>query len=313
MILGVYGQDGTIARELYLKNNAFVIGVSNKKNQKQEAIYIKNDKYIDLVADFANPVEVSRILDEYKPDRILNFAAAHESSENMSNFEKNFKSLIYDTNYKINENILNWLKKNKNTRYVMALTSKMYTPYQKFTLISEESALEPQNYYGETKKMAFELIKKYRNQFDTYSVGAILFNHTSSFSKEHFLFQQISSQIFRIINFKESVIKIKNFDSFIDVTLANEVLNGICGSLELTSPEDFVFASGKLIKISELTDLTLDRLGLTSEKITLMSSNPKREECFLIGCPQKAETLLKWKHPTNPSQILLDMVLHKIG
>jgi len=313
MILGVFGQDGTIARELYLTGGSSVIGVSNKKKNKQTANYAANEKYDHVVADFSNPVQAFRILDEYKPDRILNFAAAHESSENMANFEKEFKQVIYSTNYKINENILNWLKNNMNTRYVMALSSQMYNPEQKLTLICEESKLNPQSYYGETKKMAFELIKKYRHQFNIYSIGAILFNHTSRFSKEQFLFQQISSQISKIINFEGDTIKIKNFDSLIDITLANEVIKGIYDSLELASPEDFVFASGKLTRISELTNLTLNRLGLSSGTIKLLSSNPKSEEFLLKGCPRKAESILSWKHPTDPSQILLDMVLHKNG
>ena len=313
LILGVFGQDGTIARELSLNQKAFVIGVSNKKNNKLVSSYSLNEKYIDVVADFANPVLAFKVLNEHKPDRILNFATAHESSENMGNYEKKFRKLIYNTNYKINANILEWLKYNKSTRYVMALSSQMYTPKQKITSINEESMLNPQNYYGETKKMAFELIKQYRQQFDVYSAGAILFNHASRFSKEKFLFQQLSLQISKLIDFKGNTIKIRDFDSLIDITSADEIVNGIYASLELSSPEDFVFASGKLTKISDLTMVTLNNLGLSSERITLLSSNPQKQKFTLEGIPYKAETILNWKHPTDPSQILLDMVLHKNG
>ena len=313
LILGVFGQDGTIARELSLNQKAFVIGVSNKKNNKLVSSYSLNEKYIDVVADFANPVLAFKVLNEHKPDRILNFATAHESSENMGNYEKKFRKIIYNTNYKINANILEWLKYNKSTRYVMALSSQMYTPKQKITSINEESMLNPQNYYGETKKMAFELIKQYRQQFDVYAAGAILFNHTSRFSKEKFLFQQLSLQISKLIDFKGNTIKIRDFESLIDITSADEIVNGIYASLELSSPEDFVFASGKLTKISDLTIVTLNNLGLSSERITLLSSNPQKQKFTLEGIPYKAETILNWKHPTDPSQILLDMVLHKNG
>lgn len=313
LIVGVFGQDGTIARELCIKQKALVVGVSNKKNDKLAIGFIPDEKYIDVVADFANPIQAFKVLNEYKPDRVLNFAAAHQSSDHMRSYEKKFKTIIYNTNYKINANILEWLKYNKSTRYVMALSSQMYTPQQKITSINEESILHPQNYYGETKKMAFELIKQYRQQFDLYSVGAILFNHTSRFSKEQFLFQQLSSQISEIINLKGNTIQIRDFDSLIDITLADEIVNGIYNSLELISPEDFVFASGKLMKISDLTIITLNNLGLSSERITLLSSNPQRQKFTLEGVPHKAETILNWRHPTDPSQILLDMVLHKNG
>jgi len=313
LILGVFGQDGTIAREFYLKQKALVVGVSNRENKKLVPSHLQNAKYIDVVADFADPVEAFKTLNEHKPDRILNFAAAHESSENMAIFENKFKKIIHNTNYKINANILEWLKSNKSSRYVMALSSQMYTPNQKFTSINEESILAPQNYYGETKKMAFELIKQYRRQFDVYSVGAILFNHASRFSKEQFLFQQLASQISDIINLKRNTIKIRDFDSLIDITLADEIVNGLNYSLELSSPEDFVFASGKLVKIRDLTIVALNNLSLRSERIDLISSNPHRQRYTLIGNPSKAENVLNWRHPTQPSQILLDMVLHKNG
>ena len=311
LIIGMNGQDGSIAHDYYKKQGHQIVGITNPNGTAiPSGSSLKYSAKDSVNLDLTQKKIAQELLNSYSPDRILNFAAIHASSDKMSQLEESKRNEIFEVNYSLNENLLNWLAKDKKKtcRIAISLSSHMYTPLRSPSVIDENTKPNPSNAYGLAKFETFKLLKELRKKTEIYATGSILFTHSSIRSKQEFLLMQIAQQISQIQSKNSDSIKIRDMDAYVDISLAHEVVLGIILSLEQNFPEDFVFSSGKEFTIKSIIKEALEGLHVNSENIKLESTSPNTNNFRLLGNPKKAELELGWEHKTLPHEILMGIV-----
>jgi GDPmannose 4,6-dehydratase len=308
LVIGAKGQDGSYAYKQLKSLGHNVIGVIRPNEKTHEKNWNERGELHGLIpVDLSDPRTSFQFLDKLLPERIFNFAAVHSSSVKAKNFENESEAEIFKVNYLVNRNLIDWLKSNTTCRLSISLSSQMYHVADGIRYVDENSIINPITVYGKAKAETFKLIKEIRFKSDLFISGSILFNHTSVRSKEDFLFIQLADQILKYSKGETDHLRIKDFEAYVDISHADEIVNGIMSSLEIGSPEDFVFSSGRDFKIRQITIEAMRHLKLPQIESALMLSADGSPRGRLIGVPHKAEALLKWLHPKSPTEILVEI------
>ena len=304
LITGVDGQDGTILSHKYMEAGWDVIGVSRSPKIYPQKKLSENISF----GEIKDSKTCWSILNELKPDHILHLAAVHAASTSMSTLEGISKREMTSVHVDLTRNFLLWQKMNNYSRLGVALSSQMYTPTQKVTIIDEITPPEPMNFYGMTKAKAFDLVNEYRYRNNQCAIGFIFFNHTSIYSKEEFLFQLLARQIAGVIKGDLDKVQIRNFDSEIDISSAHEVCEGAMQAMFSSQPRDWIFSSSKLLSIRSIVKAAFVELGVSSS-VPLISTQTHSSASFnLVGNTEGARRFLGWETNVNPGQLLASMV-----
>ena len=305
LITGINGQDGRIISRHFKSVGEQVFGISRHNVSYPDSETMKEER-IDI-GDYG---AFSNFLDFVNPTRIFHLAASHANSAQMQNHGEHFESEMYSLHVQATKNILEWQKCNprNGSKLVVALSSQMFTADDFRTTINEDSPINPSSKYGMTKSQAFELIKQYRRNYGIYATGAILFNHSSPFSKQDFVLIEIAKQFIDVLSGDKNEIKIRNFEADLDISDAENICSALIGMLNLANPEDFVLSSGNLTNLKNLTRDCLARYNVV-RRIELISTHPPQaSRNNLIGNSQKATMKLNWEPSQDPVLILVKII-----
>lgn len=300
MITGATGQDGSILVRKLTAQGHRVIGISRNSAQIYEETQITKlakPTLIDLNSchDF---------LESFKPDLILHFAAVHAPT--MIEDGTLLGDAMIACHVATTKNILSWQKVNLNSKLIVALSSQMYSPTNSKTLVDENTQIHPSTFYGETKAEAYRLILDTRNQHGVNAAGAILFNHTSKFSKADFLFPILAKRIASSIRTGNIQISVRNANAYLDIGSAEEYCDGIIEMARLERLSEFVFASNESEQVSEIIRKALSLVGYGGELQILSES--RVIPGYLKGQPRKARDVLNWTAKKSPSEVLSEMI-----
>ncbi len=301
LIIGAGGQDGRILSEIAQKSGHEVFGVT------REYLELYGSR-VPLSRNLEDARDSAELLDDIGPDAIFNVAAIHASSSEMASLGEKKHSEMFGVHVALTENLLEWQRRNNEVKSVIALSSQMFTSNKETEVIDFTSRINPSTVYGNTKAIAWEKIKKYRSELNVRTSGAILFNHSSRFSKSDFLFMQLANQIVRILNGESDSIILYDANSRIDMCDAYDVCSGMLRILGVEKPADYIFSSGNLVTISQVvTDcfriLNYDQIP------TILSSAPRSSNFSLVGDYSYAKKVLGWQPNKTPSQLLADIVV----
>lgn len=302
-IIGAGGQDGQIAVEKLLQQGTEVITYSNKPQN-----FISDFSCTVTKAYFTTEISLDYALAESAPDFILHVGGVHQSSQipNPDSFKiKEMHTVHVD----YTRQIINYQLKNPNSRSVIALSAHMFAA-QKFPLkISEETLPKPVNEYGKTKCEAWKLLKKAREHLGVYISGAILFNHTSTLSKKHFLFPTLAQQFSEILLGKRKKLQLDNLDIHIDISDAYEIVTAMMLMFETPKPADYVLSSNKSPLLRDCVSKVSSKLGL---EMTTIADNPKTILDFgYFGDASKVNLELDWQGKVDADELLFRMVKHQ--
>lgn len=302
LITGALGQDGSILSEEYLKRGHQVLGVSSPKRANQFG-----SSLISTV-NLSDSDQLNSLFNEFRPDMIFHLAAVHHSSTNYESAAENRLSDMESCHIEITRNILEWQRLNPSTRSLVSLSSQMFSSRNGNLIIDEKAELDPQNDYARTKAEAFRMLGTYRKNYGIKCYGAILFNHTSARSKSEFLFPQLAKQIARVLRGKSSEICVNNAEATLDICAAEEICLGMMKLIEISLATDMVFSRGSAIKVKDLIEKTMIKLGFNKSYIVIENSIDKEMVPSLIGNPSKALNLIGWQAIKKPEDILIEMV-----
>ena len=180
-------------------------------------------------------------------------------------------------------------------------------------VINEKTVPSPVNDYGYSKLYATNLCKLYRNKKKIFVSTGILFNHTSSFSKNIFITKKIVEAAVSIYLNKSKKLVIGNLKAVIDLGSAFDYVDAMIRIMNLRKPDDFIISTGKSVKISEFTDLVFSELGLNYKKYVdenskdLILPNQKK-----IGSHNHLHKKTNWKPKFKLKQIVSEMVKSEI-
>ena len=301
LIIGIGGQDAQILAKLYTQDSAIVFGVS--RTAIHPSLRLNDVSY--LVEDLSNPANFAQVLGAINPDFVFHLAAIHGSNTEMKQVEQKLSTEMRQCHVEITRNILNWQSKRSHVKSLFALSSFLYTPSAPRQLIDLSTNFQPQGIYGQTKLEALNLIRTYRDNYHVKSVGAILFNHSSVYSKPAFLIPSIARNLTEILGNK-GPIKINNSERLVDISRAENFCEAFKSLMKTSADKDYIFSSGKLESIRNLYEQSLVRVAPHLLEQVLFD-NRGTDLPSMYGDTSEISAIIDWKGGGDLSETILEI------
>lgn len=356
LITGITGQDGAYLAELLLEKGYIVHGIKRRSSlfntDRIDHLYqdphVKNRNLILHYGDMTDSMNLTRIIQETKPDEIYNLAA-------MSHVKVSFDTPEYTANadgigtLRLLEAV-RLLGMEKTTRIYQASTSELYGMVQEVPQ-SEKTPFYPRSPYAVAKLYAYWITVNYREAYGMYACNGILFNHESPLRGETFVTRKITRAVAKIALGLQKGLYMGNLDAQRDWGHAKDYVEAMWRMLQQPTPEDYVIATGKTTSVRDFIKMAFAEIGFNiefegkgiEEKGILASINqdyfisktdvqedPKNllesvkvgdvlvqvdpnyfrptEVELLIGDPSKAQQKLNWKPKYDLPALVKEMV-----
>lgn len=314
LIVGPFGQDARfICKRLSVNKQYKLFGISHKSLPSISKIDSAGLGNVTLLSgDLSESDTCFRILNDVKPDVIFHLAAIHGSSRNMQIVEANSKMEMYKCHVGITQNLISWIQKNQTSRLVYAGSSQVFLGLPEGSQVNEITPAFPTNEYGRTKLAAWELIKNSRKNDGLKLSFAILFNHTSEFSKPEFLFPEIANSLAKVLRRELDTIILRRPNAQVDICSADDISRGLVMISEQSLGQDYVLGSGKSTSVGSIVKNVLESFDLTRNVEIQTSESDEIYKC-LVSNPEFALKSLGWKVIETPEVILRRMAYLQMG
>lgn len=337
VITGVTGQDGSHMVDFLLKNTDYLIfgGVRRLSVYNHENIkHIKSDRFHLINFDLTDSHAISRTIEKLQPDYFINFAAQSFVASSWD-----FARQTWQTNSTAVLDILEAIRLYKpSCRLYQAGSSEEFGNVQ-YTPQDENHPLKPRSPYGASKAASRQLVKVYRESYNTYAIQGWLFNHEGTRRGEEFVTRKITKNVARIYNaIKENKefkpLELGNIDAKRDWSDAEDFVEGVWMMLNQDKynqnydgiPKEYIFSSNETHTIREFAEKAFSCAGITGEwigekehevylskeKKVLIQINPKfyrpAEVELLLGDSNRARKELNWQPKISFDKLIEKMV-----
>jgi len=350
LITGITGQDGAYLAELLLEKGYIVHGIKRRASlfntDRIDHLYqdphVENQRLFLHYGDLTDSMNLTRIIQETKPDEIYNLAA-------MSHVKVSFDTPEYTANadgigtLRILEAV-RLLGMEKTCRVYQASTSELYGLVQQVPQ-SETTPFYPRSPYAVAKLYGYWITVNYREAYGMYACNGILFNHESPLRGETFVTRKITRAVAKIGLGLQKNLYMGNLDAKRDWGHAKDYVEAMWRILQQDVAEDYVIATGVTTKVRDFIKMAFAEIGFylrfegegIDEKGILDSIDPDKskqmlgtdkfkvslgdilveidpayfrptEVELLIGDPTKAMTKLGWKPKYDLALLVEDMV-----
>lgn len=265
LITGVTGQDGSYLAELLLEKGYIVHGIKRRssiiKTDRIDHLYQdpheNNPNFILHYGDMTDSMNLTKIIQETKPDEIYNLAA-------MSHVKVSFDIPEYTANadgigtLRILEAVkLLGLEK---TKIYQASTSELYGLVQQIPQ-SETTPFYPRSPYAVAKMYAYWITVNYREAYNMFACNGILFNHESPRRGETFVTRKITMGVAKIAYGLQKNIFMGNIDAKRDWGHAKDYVKAMWLILQQNVPDDYVIATGVTTTVREFIETSFSYIG----------------------------------------------------
>lgn len=318
LITGMTGQDGSYLAELLLEKGYQVFGLKRRSSwpNTYRVDHLSEDPESDVemvYADLSDSSNLTRVINEIRPDEIYNLAA------------QSHVAVSFDVpEYTANTNALGPLRILETIRnlhlpvkFYQASSSEMFGKVL-VTPQNEMTPFNPQSPYGLSKVFAFYITKIFRDGYGIFAANGILFNHESPRRGLTFVTRKITLGLAQIKVGKRKVLKLGNLDAKRDWGYAKDYVEAIWRILQQDKPDDFVIATGDSHSVREFVneaaknlDMEIEWTGKGIEEKGIDRKTGKiivevdpiyfrpSEVQFLQGDSLKAQKILNWKPRTT--------------
>lgn len=323
LIIGITGQDGSYLAELLLEKGYEVHGIIRRSSSfnTKRLDHILNKLNLHY-GDITDPQIISNLVSKIQPDELYNLAA---QSHVKVSFEIPFYTAQVDAVGTLN--VLDAVRNySPQTKVYQASTSELFGKVQE-TPQRETTPFYPRSPYGVAKLYGYWIIKNYREAYNMFACNGILFNHESERRGLTFVTRKITSELARIKNGEDKVLKLGNLDAKRDWGHAKDYVEGMYLMLQQENPDDYILATGETHTVRECVEVAAKELGYIVEwkgvgvnekgydKNTgklLVEINPSyfrpTEVDLLLGDASKAKEKLGWQPKTNFKELIENMV-----
>ncbi len=270
LITGVTGQDGAYLAEYLLKKGYIVHGIKRRSSlfNTERIDHLYQDPHVDKrdfilhYGDLTDSMNVTKVIQECKPDEIYNLAA-------MSHVKVSFDTPEYTANadgigtLRILEAV-RLLGMEKHARIYQASTSELYGLVQEVPQ-TEKTPFYPRSPYGVAKLYAYWITVNYREAYGMHASNGILFNHESPIRGETFVTRKITRAMARIALGLQECLYMGNLSSRRDWGHAKDYIRAMYLILQQEKPDDYVISTGVTTSIREFILKTFGFAGLNLE------------------------------------------------
>jgi len=268
LITGVTGQDGSYLAELLLEKGYEVHGIKRRASsfntQRVDHIYqdphVENKNFVLHYGDLSDGSNLTRILQEVRPDEVYNLGA-------QSHVAVSFEAPEYTADVdglgtlRLLEAI-RLLGMEKQVKFYQASTSELYGEVQE-TPQKETTPFYPRSPYAVAKMYAYWIVVNYRESYGMYACNGILFNHESPRRGETFVTRKVTRGLANIAQGLESCLYMGNMDALRDWGHAKDYVRMQWMMLQQDQAEDFVIATGVQYSVRQFIIWSAQELGIT--------------------------------------------------
>ena len=320
LITGVTGQDGSYLAEFLLQKGYEVHGLKRRSSTfntgRVDGIYTDlhqhGNRFFLHFADCADASSLWKVLYSVRPDEVYNLAA-------QSHVRVSFDIPEYTTDITAT-GALRLLEALRQTgvkaRFYQASSSEMFgsaPPPQ-----SETTRFHPRSPYACAKLFAHNITVNYRESYNMYACGGILFNHESPRRGETFVTRKIARAVAHIKSGLQDKLYMGNLDARRDWGYAPEYVEAMWLMLQQDEPDDFVVGTGEMHTVREFLELAFARVNLDwSDHVETDARYLRPAEVEALRAdPAKARQRLKWEHRLGFAELvnlMVDAEMHDLA
>jgi GDPmannose 4,6-dehydratase len=332
LITGITGQDGYYLTKLLLKKGYQVHGIKRRTSlintQRIDEFFnnknLHDKNFILYHGDMTDSSSLIGILNKVKPNEIYNLAA-------QSHVKVSFEIPEYTANsdaigvLRLLEAVKS-AKLIKKTKIYQASTSELYGKAIEMPQ-NEKTPFYPRSPYGVAKLYAYWIVVNYREAYNFFASNGILFNHESPLRGETFVTRKITIGLSKVKLGLQKNLILGNLNAKRDWGHAADYAEAMWKMMQLKKPDDFVIATGKQYSVREFVNIAAKNLSInikwvgkginekgvdtkTGKIIVKVGKKYFRptEVDSLLGNPNKAKKILKWKPKITFNQMVKEMI-----
>jgi len=306
LITGITGQDGSYLAELLLDEGYEVHGMVRRSSTESfERINHIRDRVTFHQADLLDQRSIIEMVDEAQPDEVYNLAAQSfvPTSWKQPVLTGEFTALGVTRMLEAIRHV------NRKVRFYQASSSEMFGKVRE-TPQNELTPFHPRSPYGVAKAYGHYITVNYRESYDMYAAGGILFNHESPRRGKEFVTRKITYGVARIRNGLDKELRLGNLDARRDWGYAGDYVRAMWLMLNQDEPEDFVISSGATHSVKDFVELAFKHVGLHWEDHVVIDPRFVRpaEVDLLLGDSSKAREKLAWETTVDFEELVQMMV-----
>jgi GDPmannose 4,6-dehydratase len=267
LITGITGQDGAYLAEFLIRKGYIVHGIKRRSSllNTERIDHLYQDPHIekrDLIlhyGDLSDSMNITRIIQECRPDEIYNLGA-------MSHVKVSFDVPEYTANtdgigtLRILEAI-RLLDMKDHVRIYQASSSELYGLVREVPQ-TENTPFYPRSPYAVAKLYAYWITVNYREAYGLHASNGILFNHESPVRGETFVSRKITRGLARIVLGLQETLFMGNLSSKRDWGHAKDYVKAMYLILQQEKPDDYVIATGVTTDVREFIKKSFAFIGI---------------------------------------------------
>jgi len=271
-ITGITGQDGSYLAEFLLAKGYEVVGLARRSTHYhcENIDHLIGEISIEY-GDLVDSSSIEWILAKYQPTEVYNLAAQSVPADSWG------QPIVTAEITGVGPvRILEALRKlNLDARFYQASSREIFGGVQQ-EVVDETTPFLANNPYGVAKLYAHLMTMTYRQSYDMFACGGILFNHESPRRSLHFVTRKVTMAVacihFGVENpplnelgqplVTAGKLKLGNLDAVRDWGYAKEYVEAMWSMLQQREPRDYVIATNTAYTIRDLCAVAFSHVGL---------------------------------------------------
>ncbi|MBI2593169.1 GDP-mannose 4,6-dehydratase [Candidatus Daviesbacteria bacterium] len=321
VIIGVSSQDGSYLADLLLEKGYKVVGTLRRStNFTKDNIEHLLGKIVVEFADLLDQVSIEGVIRKHNPDEVYNIAAQSVPGDAWTHpfYTGEITAL---GPIRVIEAVRSFAPKAK----VYQATSREIFGNIEAESATEETCFDANNPYGIAKTYAHMMTRCYRESYNMFSCGGILFNHESPRRGLHFVTRKITAGASCIKNKvkkppinevgeplvdSEGKLHLGLLDAKRDWGYAKEYVEAMWLMLQQETPKDYVIGTNTTHSVKEVCQIAFEAVGLNWEDHVISNEKLLRptEIKELKGDYSLAKKDLGWEPKTSFEGLIKLMV-----
>ncbi len=320
LITGITGQDGSYLAELLLEKGYQVAGLVRRSTHFRHP---NIDHLVGRVTlehgDLMDADSLANVIVRHAPDEVYNLAAQSVPADSWHN-----PIVTGEITGLGCVRMLEAVRRHRpEARFYQATSREIFGGVSE-EVVDETADFHANNPYGNAKLYAHLMTRTYRESFDLFACGGILFNHESPRRSLHFVTRKVTMAAACIklgvadppINeagealVQDGIVKLGNLDAVRDWGHAREYVDAMWRMLQQDRPTDYVIGTNTAYTIRDLCRVAFEHVGLDWEEH--VRSDPRfmrpTEIAASRGNPAKAKAELGWEPRIGFEELVREMV-----
>jgi GDPmannose 4,6-dehydratase len=310
LITGITGQDGSYLAEHLLDLGYEVHGLVRRvaleiPEQRTERIAHLLDRLTLHSGSLESYPSVFHVISRHEFEECYHLAAQSFVAESFADGFSTMNTNINGTHY-----VLAALRELRpSCKFYFAGSSEMFGKVREVPQ-NENTAFYPRSPYGISKVAGFELTRNYREAYEMFCAGGILFNHESPRRGHEFVTRKISGTVARIKLGLATELRLGNLDARRDWGHAKDYVRAMHLMMQQPEADDYVVATGEAHSVADFCELAFSHAGLDYREHVVSDERFRRpaEVDQLVGDATKAKTALGWTPEYTFAELVSEMV-----